>query len=422
MTSTERRRLQKYQRRKAKREEHKQALYAQYDCYDEIISAQALYLANKKSRKNVCWKASVQRYQMNLLRNLLATKKSLEAGKYKSKGFVEFVAQERGKERHIRSVHFSERVVQRSLCDNALVPMLSKGLIYDNGACIKGKGVDRSLNRLDTHLAQFYRQNGCTNEGYVLQFDFSGYFDSILHDICYKMYENVFNDKRILELLHGFVHPFGFPFMRSNWHREKPNFSEAENSGMSLGLGSQVSQITAVSYADALDHFIKQTLHARFYGRYTDDGYLLFRTKSEAKTAYKMIQKFCEPYGIRVNERKTHIVKLSHGFTYLKVKHRLTKTGKVLRCLSRDCVTKQRRKMKKLLKLREQGRIQMEDIEKAYSSWKGHALQRWAYKTVANMDELYRSLYNCDPPKCKLEKKWRYPEWKTENRESPARK
>jgi hypothetical protein len=53
--------------------------------------------------------------------------------------FVEFDLSEQGKTRHIKSVHISERVVQKYLCGNALVPVLSRSLIHDNRASVKTK-------------------------------------------------------------------------------------------------------------------------------------------------------------------------------------------------------------------------------------------------------------------------------------------
>ena len=145
------------------------------------------------------------------------------------------------------------------------------------------------------------------------------------------MYDGAFADKRILELLKTFVYPFGFPFANGNWRKEKRPMKPEEYTGKSLGLGSQISQITAVSYPNALDHFIKQVLRVKYYGRYMDDGYMLFKTKEEAKYALEKVCGFCEKYGIVINRKKTQIVKISRCFVYLKVKHRLTETGKATR-------------------------------------------------------------------------------------------
>ncbi len=402
MTSLERRREARYQRRKAAREKKKWERYAENDRMENIVRYKSLYRGNQKSMRNVSWKTSVQRYQMNLLRNMEETHQKLEAGENITKGFVEFDAIERGKLRHIRSVHYSERVVQRSTCDNALVPMLGRSLIYDNGACLEGKGVDRSMDRLTAHLQQFYRANGFSNDGWAVVFDFSGYFDNILHQECFAVYSRAFRDCRILRLLKDFVIPFGYPTAETNWQRVKRQDAE-QYTGKSLGLGSQVSQITAVSYPNSLDHFIKQVLRVRWYARYMDDGYMLFRTKKEAKEAVDLIISFCEPLGISVNKRKTRIVPIRHGFKFLKAKHRLTETGKVERRMCRESITRQRRRLKKFAAKVAAGEMTVEDAAAAYGSWKGYALHRGGRKAVQRMDKLFRELFRAAAPRCKLQ-------------------
>ena len=294
------------------------------------------------------------------------------------------------------------RVVQRSTCDNALVPMLGRGLIYDNGACLEGKGVDRSMDRLTAHLQQFYRANGFSNDGWAVVFDFSGYFDNILHRECFNVYSRAFRDRRILRLLKDFVIPFGYPTATTNWQRVKRQDAE-QYTGKSLGLGSQISQITAVSYPNSLDHFIKQVLRVRWYARYMDDGYMLFRTKKEAKEAVGLVISFCEPLGISVNQRKTRIVPIRHGFKFLKAKHRLTETGKVERRMCRESITRQRRRLKKFAAKVAAGEMTVEDAATAYGSWKGYALHRGGRKAVQRMDKLFRELFGAAAPRCKLQ-------------------
>ena len=62
----------------------------------------------------------------------------------------------------------------------------------------------------------------------------------------------------------------------------------------------------------------------------------------------KVLEQGCEELGITLNEKKTQIVKLSHGFSWLKVRFFITKTGKVVRKIYKRSVTKMRQKMKKL--------------------------------------------------------------------------
>lgn len=420
MTSLEQRREARYRRRKAAREKKKQDRYGERDRLENIASYRSLCGANRKSMRNVSWKASVQRYQMNLLRNLEETRKKLLAGEEVTRGFVEFDTVERGKVRHIRSVHYTERVAQRSTCDNALVPILSRSLIYDNGACLEGRGVDWAMDRLTAHLQQFYRKNGFRNEGWAVLFDFSGYFDSILHRECFCIYRRAFGDGRIVALLENFVTPFGYDQSNSDWKRVNPK-EQGEYSGRSLGLGSQVSQITAVSYPNSLDHYIKQALRVRWYARYMDDGYMLFRTKREAKEAMERVIDFSVKLGITVNRKKTKLVPIRRGFKFLKARHTLTATGKVERRMCRESITRQRRQLKKFAAKVAAGEMTVEDTSTAYGSWKGYALHRGGGKAIRRMDKLFTELFGVPAPKCKLKKektKGRKETW--QNRKTPS--
>ncbi len=408
MTSSERRREGRYLRRKAAREAKKRKHYASCDDFQNIISYKSLYAANKKSKCNVTWKASVQRYQMNLLRNMEQARCALNNMQDITKGFVEFDTMERGKIRHIRSIHFSERVIQRSTCDNALVPMLRRGLIYDNGACLEGRGVDQALDRLTAHLQQFYRQNGFCNDGWAVIFDFSKFFDNILHSYCFEMYNKAFRNEQILWLLSCFVLPFGHPYSEVSYRRTRRENTRTGYTGLSLGLGSQVSQITAVAYPSAIDHFIKEELRVRFYGRYMDDGYMLFATKAEALAAIQKLGEFCSMFGIILNQRKTHIAKLKRGIRFLKVKMTLTEKGKVERRMDRSSIVRQRRKLKKFAR---SSVMTIAEIANSHASWKGYAIKRGGEGAVRNVDAFYKSLFGVDAPKCVIKKR-RNNSWK----------
>lgn len=148
----------------------KAAALREYGDFETVFSFERLYESYRASVRGVGWKASTQRYKAASLANVTKTHEELIAGRYRSKGFYEFDIVERGKPRHIRSVHISERVVQRCLCDYCLVPMLSRSFIYDNGASLRGKGYDFAVSRVTHFLAEHYRKHG--REGYVLVFDF----------------------------------------------------------------------------------------------------------------------------------------------------------------------------------------------------------------------------------------------------------
>lgn len=369
MTSEERREA-RYKRRIAARQAKKRAGYAACDDFGTVFSFRNLYRSYKRCRRNVGWKASVQKYVCNAPLNVYHTFRDLESGKFKSPGFYEFDLFERGKQRHIRSTGIMERVVQRCLCDNALVPMLSRTFIYDNGASLKDKGYDFAVRRLERHLQAHYRKYG--TEGYILLFDFSRFFDNVSHALVKAELRRQFTDEKVLALTEHFIDAFG---------------------DIGMGLGSQISQVLALASVNRLDHYIKEVLRIKGYGRYMDDGYLIHRSKEYLQECLKHIKVICRELGIILNEKKTQIVKLSHGFPWLKIRVYLTDTGRVVKKIYKRSVTRMRMKLKKLRRKFDAGILSYTDIWTTWQSWRSYALRFDAWHTVQNMGALFDRLY-----------------------------
>lgn len=365
MTSEERREI-RYSRRKERREKKRMQRIDDCDSFEKVFTFDHLYRAYRESRKGVAWKASTQRYISDALLNIERTRQALLNGTFKSGGFYEFDLVERGKPRHIRSVSFNERVVQRCLCDYSLVPVLSRTFIYDNGASMVRKGYSFAVRRIVAHLRRHFRKYG--TEGYVLLFDFSKFFDRVSHRLIDTILTKEFTNERIIHLTRYFVDAFG-----------------AEG----LGLGSQVSQILALSSANRLDHFIKEKLRIRGYGRYMDDGYLIHPDKRYLKYCLKRIRMLCDELGIVPNEKKTQIVKLSHGFSFLKVRFYLLSTGKIIRKLHPQSVTHIRRRLKKLRRFVENGILGLNDLRASWQSWRAYAANFNAHRSIRSIDRLY---------------------------------
>lgn len=366
MNSSERHEL-RYQRRKAKREANRRKKNLDFD---NVFSYEHLYKSYKKCRRNVSWKASTQKYISQAPINIYQTMIQLQNGNFRSDGFYEFDIYERGKCRHIRSVNIKERIVQRCLCDYALVPVLESTLIYDNGASRKNKGYHFAMKRMIRHLQYHYRKYG--NDGYVLLFDFHQFFDSISHELVKNLVTRYFDDENMKELIFHFIDMFG---------------------DRGLGLGSQISQTLALAATNKIDHYIKEQLRIKGYGRYMDDGYIIHPSKEFLAECLNDIRKICNELGIVLNEKKTQIVKLSHGFTWLKARIYLTETGKVIKKIYKQSVTRARRKIKKLHQLYKNEIITLADVHGGIQSWLAYASNFDAFYTSQNMVKLYKQLF-----------------------------
>jgi RNA-directed DNA polymerase len=369
MNSAERREA-RYQRRKAARAERKAAALREYGDFEAVFSFERLYESYRASVRGVGWKASTQRYKASVLANITKTNEELLAGKYRSKGFYEFDLVERGKPRHIRSVHISERVVQRCLCDYCLVPMLSRSFIYDNGASLRGKGYDFAVKRVTQFLARHYRKYG--REGYVLVFDFSKYFDRAKHEPIFAEIERSGIDERIVSISKYFISNFG---------------------DVGLGLGSQVSQIAALALPNKIDHYIKDVLGMKYYARYMDDGCIISESKEKLEICLRELRRLCAEHGIKLNEKKTQIIKLSRGFTFVKVRFRYGANGKVIRKATYKGIRHMRNKLRIFRRWVDSGRMDAADVAASLVSWRGHMRRFHSYHAAQRVETLYRELF-----------------------------
>lgn len=379
MTSKERHEA-RYQRRKILREKKRKQYSIPYDDFDKVFTYDNLFKSYQLCTKGVKWKASIQRFIIMSAVNTFRNFNRLHKGIFKHDNFYEFDLLERGKMRHIRSVSVRERGVQRCICDYCLVPLITRSFIYDNGASMKNKGYGFSRKRLVTHLHQYYNHYKDT-DGYVLLFDFSKFFDNVNHQICFDIIDNKIKDEHLRITTKDFIEAFG---------------------DVGLGLGSQVSQIMALASANKLDHLIKEKLQIKYYGRYMDDGYLIHHDKEYLKYCLQEIQKICNELGIKLNIKKTVIVKLSHGFTFLKTRFYLLSNGKVVKKIYKKSIVKERRKLKKLRQKYDKSRVTMEDIYQSFQSWRAYAYTFDAYNAIQNMEKLYKQLFgNLESPKQK---------------------
>ncbi len=367
----------RYQRRKAARAAAKAAREKHSDSYDQVFSYGNLYRAYQQCRRNVSWKSSVQKYITQAPVNVYKTWEKLQKGAYRSPAFFEFDIFERGKKRHIRSTIISERVVQKCLCENAIIPRVAGSFIYDNGASAKGKGYDFAVNRMMCHLQRHIRKNG--SAGYILLCDFTSFFDSIIHWVVDRILHKRFSDLRLIGMAEELIRQFD---------PDKP-FEQRRG----LGLGSQISQILAPAVADSIDRYIKDVLHIKGYGRYMDDFYLIHESKHYLEHCKQMIRDKCREIGLILSERKTQIVKLTHGFTWLKVRVFVKKTGKIIRKLHRSSVVRQRRRLKRLHGLFAKGIITLRDAWNCFQSWRSHARRFCAYRTINEMEALFARLF-----------------------------
>lgn len=376
---------------------------------EKYIDLNNLYKAYLQSKKSSSWKPQVQMYEMDYLAKIVATSNELESHAYHAKKGSSFTISERGKKRNIRSNPFSDRVIRRCFCDNCLIPELRKYLIHDNGAALCGKGISFTRQRLEQHLHEYYRKYG-TNEGYILLMDFSKYYDNIRHDKLMEAIVKHIQNPEELWLLSKILDNFkvdvsylneeqyknclNMKFNGEKQSRLNPKYLTGQKfMAKSLAIGDQASQICSIYFPTRIDNYCKIVRSIRWYGRYMDDSYIISNDKQFLHEMLDKITQIASELGIFINHKKTHIMKINHFFTWLKLRYKLTETGHLVIKVNPKTVTRERRKLEKYRKMVDEGRIPLIDVQNSFKSWLGTYNKLLSYRTKNNMKALYRDLF-----------------------------
>ena len=105
------------------------------------------------------------------------------------------------------------------------------------------------------------------------------------------------------------------------------------------------------------------------------------------------IKRLCAELGIKLNEKKTQIIKLSRGFTFLKVRFRYGKNGAVIRRACYKSIKHMRDKLKVFRRWVDSGRMAKEDVDTSVTSFRGHMRRFNDYFAVQTVEREYRELF-----------------------------
>lgn len=331
------------------------------------------------------WKESTQKFKTNLLLRAAELQDDLRNGNYQVSRTIDFVLSERGKTRQINAPVIRDRVVQKLLMKHILLPSLTKPLIYDNYASLTGRGTSLARKRMDVHLQRFIREHG--TDGYILQIDIKKYFESVDHETLKRLYrKKVHEPKEIMDLIDYVI-------------------DTASDCCKGLNLGSECPQIFAVYYLNSVDTWIKVVCGEKYYGRYMDDIYVISDSKEHLKELLAGIRQQLSDLKLEVNERKTNITKLTHGFTFLQLKYSFN-GNHIVKRLTHEKLARERRRLRAFRRLVDRGEMTEVKAYNCYKSWRQSALKdsNACWDSIQSIDKLFRDLF----PDCrKVDKRTR---------------
>lgn len=261
---------------------------------------------------------------------------------------------------------------------------------------MKNKGTDFARRRVNSFIEDAKREYGGENL-YALIFDFKSYFDSIPHEQCYRVLKKYIYDERLVELTIGIIESYKLRNIATIDDEEQRNKAlERLHNHKDVGicLGSQISQIMAVAVPNEFDHYIKDVLKLKYYERYMDDGIIILNDKEKLLQLKSELSELAKKYGLRFNDKKTYVVKLTKGFTFLKIKYHINAEGKTVKRLVRSGIVRERRKLKKFKNKVEHNEMSLDDVYNNIQSWNAHSKIAKCYTTSKNMFGLYNKYFN----------------------------
>lgn len=386
MTGTQRRKQIIYQRRVARRAAKRAERVKQYGNFNTVFSFDHLYASYKALRTDFMKCADGVWYCSNAMTNLWYTYEKLRSGRYKFRPLRPLKIRKRGKQRDAWISCAEDRLVLYCLTHFCLKPIIEPILIFDCSSGITGKGPEFAMLRFEEHLHKFFRDHG--NSGNALLIDVKDYYPSVKRQRLYKLLRKYIKDERIMHIIIG---------------------SEERQKGDGLLLGASTSTILSALYLSELDHFIKEDLRFELFHRHGDDMYLVHHDPDYLAACADAIGDKMEQIGLHLHPKKTKIVKLNHGWKWLKVRWLLTPSGRVVKRMNRDVITHKRQLLKKLPMLIAEKLITIEYKDSVWQTWLaqsgrrkqrimcGHKFKhRFSYSnyyTRRNMADLYYDLF-----------------------------
>lgn len=272
--------------------------------------------------------------------------------------------------------------------------------------------------RFVIHLRKYHQQYG--NNGYILLGDFRKFFDNILHDVSKNQILELFDYDEFMDwmlslIFKGFEIDVSFlsdneypkyfhsVFDRIEYDKIPKDLKIAKRMmPKSVDIGDQFSQTIGIYYPHRIDNYIKYVRGFKFYGRYTDDWYLMCNDRAELIEIQPKITEIAESLGITINKKKTKIVRINKPITYLQCKYLLTDSGKVLCWIKPKHVASMRKKLRKLSVKVNNGERKVEDVMNMFCSWMGNYRKLLTRRQRKELVKLVEELFDVD---CYIEHK-----------------
>lgn len=304
-----------------------------------------LYISYLQARRHKRHTHSQMVFEEKLEDNLVQLCDEVYNWNYQISPSIYFIQQNPVK-REVFAWNFRDRIVHH-LIFNYISPYREKQFIYDSYSCRKGKWTLMWIKR----ISKFMRScSDCyTKTWRILKMDIQWYFMAINRDILRnKNYKVLSNRKNItlnsddelfpsgrflvsgefppflIKIVHDIIYNdptqnWIFKWKQSDYNwlpKTKSLFFSEQNCG--LPIWNLTSQLFSNIYLNDFDHYVKESLWIKYYGRYVDDFVLIHPSKEYLKSLIEPIGKYLRySLHLTLHPNKIYLQPINHGVQFL---------------------------------------------------------------------------------------------------------
>lgn len=290
-----------------------------------------LFTAYFDARKNKRNTINALAFELNYESNLFKLYKEIRERKYEIATSICFINFD-PVQREIFAADFRDRIVHHLLF-NYINPIFDKTFINDSYSCRKNRGTHYGIRRIKRFVSQCSRNY--TQDCYIMKLDIEGYFMKMDREILYNKIMNMLKENEnellceldlIKYLLQKII--FNDPTTnciikgkRTDWKGlpdSKSLFCAEVRKG--LPIGNLTSQLFGNIYLNELDHYIKEKLEIKYYGRYVDDFILIHTNKNYLLDCKDKIKTYLsKSLYLNLHPKKFYLQHYSKGVQFLGV-------------------------------------------------------------------------------------------------------
>lgn len=295
---------------------------------DELL--EELFAAYYDARKNKRNTINALKFELHYERNLFELYQELIERSYdisRSICFINFDPVQR----EIFAADFRDRIIHHLLF-NWINPLFDRTFIVDSYSCRKNKGTHYGIKRIRRFISQC--SSNYTKDCFIMKLDIEGYFMKMDRDILFDKIIKPINQKKAIikdyELVKYLLTKIIYNDPTKNcivrgkekdWNglpASKSLFCSEENKG--LPIGNLTSQLFGNIYLNEFDHFVKNKLGIKYYGRYVDDMVMIHEDRNYLLECRGKINRYLKSnLELNLHPRKFYLQHYKKGVQFLGV-------------------------------------------------------------------------------------------------------